>query len=72
MRSECTESLNSCQEPFLDSRLLNLLHQHRDLCRLRLALTREIEALERQIEVVEQATCRAVSPGAAVTTFALN
>lgn len=47
----------------LSPRLLALLRQHRDLCRLRLALTQEIEAIERQIDTMEQDTRRVVSSG---------
>lgn len=57
--------------PDLSPRLLALLRRHRDLCRERLAITRQIADVERQIQIAETNTRRAVS-GTALTVFALN
>ncbi len=49
-------------KPDLSPQLLALLHQHRDLTRRRLVISRQIAEVERQIRVVETNTRRAVSP----------
>lgn len=72
MRSECTESLNRCQEFVLDPRLLDLLRQHQDLIQQRLALTHQIKAIEREMQTVEDTTRCAVSLGVALTVVASN
>ncbi len=69
---EVTETRALCQAPFLSPRLMTLFYQHRDLTRLRLAISRQIETVEREMQIVEQTQHHAASPGVAPCSAELN